>query len=138
MGCLFYYYPLMSFKFPKAEKICSKHEIDALFEQGRSLRSGSLGFKLLWQDTQEWPHLKFLVVAPKRRVKKAVDRNRLKRQLREVIRLNKKGIENEVLKSNKRLLIAVIYNGHPRSNYSQLQSSFIRVINEIPKVINKI
>jgi len=128
----------MSFKFPKAEKICSKYEIDALFEQGRNLRSGSVGFKLLWQDSQEWPHLKFLVVVPKRRVKNAVDRNRLKRQLREVIRLNKKGIENEAVKSNKRLLIAVIYSGQPRSNYSQLHSSFIRMANEIPKGINKI
>jgi len=82
--------------------------------------------------------MKFLVVVPKRRVKKAVDRNRLKRQLREVIRLNKKGIENEVVKSNKRLLIAVIYSGQPRSNYSQLQASFLRMKKEIPKVINKI
>ncbi len=128
----------MSFRFPKAEKICSKYEIDALFNEGKNLRSGSLSFKLLLQETQEWPHLKFLVVVPKRRVKKAVDRNRLKRQIREVIRLNKKAIENELVNSNKRLLIAVIYNGQPRSNYSQLESNFIRMIKEIPKVINKI
>ncbi len=128
----------MSFRFPKAEKICSKYEIDALFNEGKNLRSGSLSFKLLLQETQEWPHLKFLVVVPKRRVKKAVDRNRLKRQIREVIRLNKKAIENELVNSNKRLLIAVIYNGQPRSNYSQLESNFIRMIKEISKVINKI
>lgn len=128
----------MNFRFPKAEKICSKYEIDELFNEGKNLRSGSLSFKLLLQELQEWPHLKFLVVVPKRRVKKAVDRNRLKRQIREVIRLNKKAIENEVVNSNKRLLIAVIYNGQPRSNYSQLESNFIRMIKEIPKVINKI
>jgi ribonuclease P protein component len=128
----------MSSKFPKAEKICSKYEIDAVFGRGRNFRSGSLSFKLLAEETQEWPLLKFLVVVPKRRVKKAVDRNRLKRQMREVIRLNKKAIENEAVNSNKRLLIAVIYNGQPRSNYSQLDSNFVRMINEIPKVINKI
>jgi len=128
----------MSYRFLKAERICSKNEIDILFKEGINLRSGSLGLKLLLQEKEEWPHMKFLVVVPKRRVKKAVDRNRLKRQLREVIRLNKKGIENEVVKSNKRLLIAVIYSGQPRSNYSQLQASFLRMKKEIPKVINKI
>ncbi|HKK39726.1 MAG TPA: ribonuclease P protein component [Cryomorphaceae bacterium] len=128
----------MSYRFSKAEKICSKYEIDALFEKGKNLRAGSLGVKVLWQETQDWPPLKFLVVVPKRRVKKAVDRNRLKRQLREIIRLNKKVIENEVAKANKRLLIAVIYNGQPKSNYSQLQSSFVRLVNQMPEVINKI
>ena len=138
LGCLFYYCPNMSYRFSKAEKICSKYEIDALFEKGKNLHSGSLRLKILGQESQDWPHLKFLVVVPKRRVKKAVDRNRIKRQLREVIRLNKKGIENEVAKSNKRLLIAVIYSGQPRSNYLQLQSSFIRLVNQIPELINKI
>jgi len=138
LGCLFYYCLRMSYRFSKAEKICSKYEIDALFEKGKNLRSGSLGLKILGQESQDWPHLKFLVVVPKRRVKKAVDRNRIKRQLREVIRLNKKGIENEATKSNKRLLIAVIYSGQPRSSYWQLQSSFVKMVNDIPKVVNKI
>lgn len=128
----------MSFKFPKAEKICSKYEIDALFQHGKNLRFGTVGFKLMWQESQEWPPLKFLVVVPKRRVKKAVDRNRIKRQLREVIRLNKYLVENEIENSNKRLLIAVIYSGQSTSDFSQLRSSFIRMVDELPKVINKI
>ncbi|MGB6034997.1 MAG: ribonuclease P protein component [Cryomorphaceae bacterium] len=128
----------MTFKFTKAEKMTSKYEIDALFDKGSNLRAGSLGFKLLSQNTEEWPRIKFLVVVPKRRVKKAVDRNRLKRQLREIIRLNKKAIENETAKSNKRLLIAVIYSGQSRSNYWQLQSSFVKMVSDIPKMINKI
>lgn len=138
MGCLFYYCLFMRSKFPKAEKICSKYEIDALFSIGRNLKSGSLAFKILGQDTEDWPRVKFLVVVPKRRVKKATDRNRLKRQLREVIRLNKISLENEAIKSNKRLLIAVIYSGQPRSGYSQIHSSYNGMLDAIPKVINKI
>jgi len=128
----------MRLRFPKAEKICSKYEIDALFSKGRNLRSGSLTFKILGQDSEDWPRVKFLVVVPKRRVKNAIDRNRLKRQMREVIRLNKVALENEATKSNKRLLIAVIYSGQPRSGYSQIYSSYYGMLDEIPKVINKI
>ena len=138
MGCLFYYCPDMSYRLRKAEIIRSKYEIDALFDKGRNLRSGSLGIKILSTDTDKWPHLKFLIVVPKRRVKKAVDRNRLKRQLREVIRINKTAIENEALKSNKRLMIAVIYSGQSKSSYSRLEASFTRMTQEISNVVNKI
>ena len=127
----------MSFRFSKAEKICSKYDIDALFDQGKNFRSSFLGFKFLWQESSEWPRVKFLVIVPKRRVRLAVDRNRLKRQLREIIRLNKEPIENEAIKSNKRLLVAVIYNGQSRADYVQLQSAYLQMTKELPKLVNK-
>jgi ribonuclease P protein component len=127
----------MSFSFTKAEKICSKYDIDALFDEGRNFKSSFLGFKFLWQEISAWPRVKYLVVVPKRRVKKAVDRNRIKRQLREIIRLNKKPIENEVIKSNKRLLIAVIYNGPSKTDYAKLESAYLQMAENLPRQVNK-
>ncbi|MEM9051564.1 MAG: ribonuclease P protein component [Bacteroidota bacterium] len=125
----------MRYTFSKAERICSKYEIDELFADGKTFRSGVLVAKLIVREEIAWPHQKYLVVVPKRRIKKAVDRNRIKRQLREVIRLNKKLLEDY---SNKRLLIAVIYQSNSEIRYGSLEKNYSRLIGEIVNFINKI
>jgi ribonuclease P protein component len=118
----------MNFKFPKEEKICSKYEIDALFSDGKTLRSGSLSIKFLFEESKQEPKTKFLVVVPKKKVRRAVDRNKLKRQLREVIRLNKASLP---IVPNKRLLLVVVYYGHSKSEYAVLQDSYLKMVKEI-------
>ena len=125
----------MRYTFSKAERICSKYEIDELFADGNTFRSGVLMAKLIVKEETAWPHQKYLVVVPKRRIKKAVDRNRIKRQLREVIRLNKKLLEDY---SNKRLLIAVIYHSNSEIKYGSLEKNYSKLIGEIVTFINKI
>jgi ribonuclease P protein component len=78
--------------------------------------------------------VQYLIVVPKRRVKKAVDRNRIKRQLREVIRLNK---TKTPLVANKRLLLSVIYQGSENVEYSRLEHDFLEALNALDASINK-
>lgn len=84
----------MNQKYPTEEKLKQKKEIDLLFGKGKWLTCGNL--RAISIDLDKKPQEGLLidnqkvgVSVSKRYFKKAVHRNRIKRQLREVYRLNK-------------------------------------------------
>src|SRR4051812_43206035 len=82
-----------SIKFPKEERLSSKKLIEELFSKGSSYYL--YPFRLLVKDEklpegQLFPQV--LISVPKKKFKKAVDRNRLRRQIKEAYRLNKGNI----------------------------------------------
>ncbi|MBC3539151.1 ribonuclease P protein component [Rufibacter sediminis] len=80
----------ISYRFPKEERLRSKKLIEQLFREGSSFNSYPLRFVALHLPgpAAEFP-VQVLVSVSKRNFKKAVDRNRLKRQMREAYRLHK-------------------------------------------------
>ena len=76
--------------FRKAEHICLKRDIDALFDKGNAAKT-AYPLRAVWRKLpyREGPKVKVLVSVSKRHFKHAVDRNRSKRQIREAYRLNK-------------------------------------------------
>ncbi|MBQ0049429.1 MAG: ribonuclease P protein component [Bacteroidales bacterium] len=90
---------LKNYRFRKSERLCSKKAIEALFEGGHpsvSVYPVRAVFMLRdaatpqspAQDGAEGMH-QVLISVSKRHFKHAVDRNRVKRQLREAYRLNR-------------------------------------------------
>lgn len=77
--------------FGKKERLKSRKQIDALFEGGRSYHAFPVRMAwCLFPNANDKPYgLLAGVSAPKRSFKKAVDRNRIKRLLREAYRLQK-------------------------------------------------
>ncbi len=86
----------MTFTFPKKEKLKSKKLIDKLFVTGKSISYSSLKLVYLAADFEDASKIKTGVIAPKNKFKKAVDRNRVKRILREAYRLNKHAVFNNI------------------------------------------
>lgn len=76
-----------NFRYPRQEKLKSKKEITLLFEKGKWSSCGHLRIITLPQADLQVPKLG--VSVSKRNFKKATDRNRVKRLLREAYRLNK-------------------------------------------------
>jgi len=76
-------------KLPATERLKSKKIIEELFKKGSSVYLHP--FRLIYSPTQVAPtqYPRILVSVPKRIYKKAVDRNRLRRQIKEAWRLNK-------------------------------------------------
>jgi len=74
------------FKFPKAEKLTGKKKIEELFQDGSSFFLHP--FLLKYKTTDESVH-RILIAVPKKKIKRAVDRNLIKRRVREAYRLNK-------------------------------------------------
>ena len=89
--------------FSKQERIVSQKLIDELFTSGQShsLTAFPLRAVYLVRDGQCQPSaapqtVQLLLTVPKRRFKHAVDRNRVKRQLREAYRKNKQLLTGSV------------------------------------------
>ncbi len=101
-------------RFPKREHICSTRLIDQLFGSG-SQWMAAYPLRAVFHKTdrqQTSVPVQVLISVPKKHFKHAVDRNRVKRQVREGYRLNKKALETlvtEHLKPNSQLLIAFIW-----------------------------
>lgn len=76
----------------KDERLCRKKDIDSLFTRGGSRSMAAFPLRLVYAGTQAepgQPAAKMLVSVPKRCFKRAVKRNRVKRQVREAYRKHK-------------------------------------------------
>ena len=81
-------------KFSKKERLCSKSDIQKLFENNQHLIHNKM--KVFWiQKLSKKKSLKLLISVPKKAIPNAVDRNKLKRLIRESFRINKNIIGNK-------------------------------------------
>lgn len=93
--------------FPKKVHLCGKVTIADLFKHGKAFLSYPV--KVTYQSVKSEVPVSLLVVAPKKKFKHAVDRNRVKRQLREAYRKNNEGLLNAVAEKGICLNVAMLY-----------------------------
>ncbi len=120
--------------FKKAERLCSRILIDKLFKDGSSFIAYPLRltFCLIKADDDK---LQILFNVTKRRFKKAVDRNLLKRRMRESYRTNKTLFDSLNLGEYK-LLIAFNFIGNELVEYDQINNSLKKSILNLKKLID--
>jgi ribonuclease P protein component len=100
------------YTFNKDERLCLKKRIDELFNTGKAITLYPL--KLIWLPCHEvnpYP-VQVLFTVSSRRFKNAVDRNRIKRKIREIYRIQKSVLYNRLAKNNITMLLGIIYIGN--------------------------
>lgn len=78
--------------FTKKERICARSQMERLFTGGNSHSMTSYPIRAVFcnvERTEYEPQVQILVSVPKKHFKRAVKRNRVKRQMREAYRKNK-------------------------------------------------
>jgi len=80
-----------TFSFPKSERLSKKKIIQELFEKGSSFYL--YPFRVYFQNSPDLPAHQVMFSVSKRNFKRAVDRNLLKRRMKESYRLNKLSIQ---------------------------------------------
>lgn len=118
------------YTFGKKEKLCSRTVIDELFRSGKVLKEYPLRVTYLNLESGE-AAAKVLISVPKKRFGKAVSRNRIKRMIREVYRLNKPDLFEKWQSAGKYFAIAFVYIGNDIPKYDDLNTVMKRIIEKL-------
>ena len=95
--------------FKKTERIKEYGLIKELLKFKNSFKSDSFIISYIFGNKNKINKNKILISVPKKNIKNAVDRNRIKRLIRESYRLQK-SITNKIILHNKNLAILLVYS----------------------------
>jgi ribonuclease P protein component len=118
-------------KFPKSERLRNKRRIEELFQKGATFTIYPLKVVYLRKPQTADYRNQLLVATPKKNFKKAVDRNKLKRRIKEAYRLNKKLLENQ--QAGFYLLIGYIYVGKEIASYQIIEEKLKQSLNRLKR-----
>ncbi len=113
------------FGFSKAERLTGKKKIEELFKHGSSFFLHPLLVK--FHHTDEELH-RVLISVPKKKIKRAVDRNLIKRRIREAYRLNKHLVYGE---QPRFFHVALIYQDNSILPYSEIEKKLIILLRRL-------
>ncbi len=126
----------MPLLFSKSERLSAKRDIETLFSEGKNLRQGKLLLKyVVGGDAGSGSQVKVLIVVPKRSVRLAVNRNRIKRLLREAFRINRDLIVDFLSNSNKSVQIAVIWSDGSELLFSEVDQLYKTALAKLIKAL---
>lgn len=123
-------------KFKKAERLCNTIDINHLFSVGQSISQYPIKIKWLPAKCDNNVQLKVVISVSKHRFKRAVDRNRIKRVMRECFRLNKH-ILQQVLET-RQCYLALIYTGKEIADLTALEPIIIGLFHRLTKEYEKL
>lgn len=124
----------MSFSYPKKEKLKSQKLIEQLFSEGKSVSAYPLRMVYLKTDFDDDTKFKTGVSVSKRNFKKAVDRNRIKRLLREAYRLNKSVYFNNILSS---YALMILYIGKDGTDFDSVETKMKVLLEAFSKKVSQ-
>ena len=124
------------FTFKKEEKLKGKRLIQKVFEEGKTF--SVFPFKVLYMFALfEDVSLKAGFGISQKKFKKAADRNRVKRLMRECYRVQKQYLK-EALAFNKRsLAVFFIYMGNTLHEYTDLKEKMKASLKRLEKIANE-
>ncbi len=113
----------------KEERLYSQKRIDALFDKGESFIAYPLRIVYLLRSNSEEDNAipaSIMVSVSKKRFKRAVKRNRIKRLVKEAYRLNKNGFINQSFFAEQSIDIAFIYLKNELPHYSEIEKAIYK------------
>lgn len=125
------------FTLSKEERICSKKLINELFTgNGRSMTVFPLRVVFMKRTiVDDQPRAAMLVSVPKRYFKHAVDRNRVKRQVREAFRRNKSIITQNLTDDHEAVAMAFVWLTDEKFPSSEVENRMVRLLTRISECL---
>ena len=121
--------------FPKGERLKSRKKILSLLHNGNIAKAGPV--KIIWEkdsfpdNDDSSRHIQAAFSVPKRKFKKAVQRNRIRRKMKEIFRLNKQPLSEYLEMHQLRINILIIYLSNQDLPYKQIEKHFLRTLTSI-------
>jgi len=127
----------MDERFGKAYKLCSQVKIEQLFEQKKTIKKYPLTIHyLITEDNIEKP-FQIVISAPKKIFRKAHERNRIKRLMKETFRKNKLTLERFLNQEQKKVYLFLVYTSNEELDYKTLMKKTKQLIELVIKQIKE-
>ncbi|MDP4238220.1 MAG: ribonuclease P protein component [Bacteroidota bacterium] len=107
--------------FSKPEHLCGEKRITRVFTQGEAFIVYPLRVVYLIEPKNQKESSTVLVSVPKKRFKRAVKRNRLKRLMREAYRLNKQAIIEKLMDKQLQIQLAFNYVSDEEMDFAMIE-----------------
>ena len=117
------------FTFPKQERLSWKRHIDLLFANGRSFVAFPL--RVIYLPVEEdalSARASVLISVPKKKFKRAVKRNLIKRRMREAYRIHKHELFDALANNRQRMLVAFLYLDKEILPFSEIEKAMQKAL----------
>jgi len=117
--------------FTKEERLCHKRDISSLFAKG--IYFYVQGIKTIWHPNEKnhpYP-VRLVISVPKRNFKHAVDRNTIKRLIRESWRCNKNAFYEFLLDKNVCLDLGFVFTGKSIPSFKQVDDKILLILQQL-------
>jgi ribonuclease P protein component len=122
--------------FPKSEHLCGEKRITRLFTQGDAFIAYPLRVVYLISTKSDVEVVSAMVSVPKKRFKRAVKRNLLKRRMREAYRLNKQELTALLTENELQIHVAFNYVSDDIMEFAQLEKKMKVALQRLIDKIN--
>jgi len=133
-----FFYQIMNqlYSFPKSEHLCGEKIITHLFTKGNAFIVYPLRVVYNFDKLSDNSLDNILVSVPKKRFKRAVKRNRIKRLMREAFRLNKNSLISLLIENKQHICIAFQYVSDVEMEYDVIENKIKIAIERLNKIIS--
>jgi ribonuclease P protein component len=122
------------FGLPKSERLKSRKQIDSLFAGGKSFSQAPIRVSYQLAPSAEKNGLQIGVTASKKHFKKSVDRNRIKRLLREAYRLQKEEVLLQLKTSRKTGIAFFIYTDKTIAPFATVKLAMAKCLKRLSTI----
>lgn len=113
----------------KEERLSWKRYIDLLFAEGQSFVAFPLRVVFLPVEEETSARISMMVSVPKKKFKRAVKRNLIKRQVREAYRVRKYDLIDPITEKDKHLLVAFLYLDKEIHPFKYMEKAMTKALN---------
>ena len=125
-----------NYKLGRIYSLKSKITIDSLFKEGKKINA--YPYTVFFKEAcfEENVPFKFVLSAPKRSFRFAFQRNRIKRLMKEAVRLNKLPLESYLRKNNKQLAFFLLFSTKEEIKLSILETKTVKLFDKMIQQID--